>query len=212
MKNRLMSLVAVAVLAACSSPEESRGTDAQQAAAAAGALEPAADTSSSSDAYAAAMAAAAAADVASAESGDDAAFDSEPDDAYAEGTDHPEPVAAGERQQPARGRDQRAGARDDVLSAQDDLNRSVRRLSNNDWREDLPTVQRRLRSLGDANDRLNAVDPGAGSNLDFEISRMKRETRRLEDENWRDVVPDLERRNRAIGDEAQNLENLDDAE
>lgn len=99
-----------------------------------------------------------------------------------------------------------ADAKRAVVDAQYDLNRSVRSLSYGNWENDLPTVQRRLRALEGANSDLSSVDSAAAADMDREISRMKREMRRLEDENWRDVVPEIERRNRSIGWESDNLE------
>lgn len=86
----------------------------------------------------------------------------------------------------------------DVIDAQDDLNRSVQALSYGDWRNDIPTVQQKLRDLEDVNDQLNSLDSAAASDMDWEIQRMKRELSRLEEENWQEVVPDLESTNRAI--------------
>lgn len=99
-----------------------------------------------------------------------------------------------------------ADAKRAVVDAQYDLDRSVRNLSYGDWENDLPTVQRRLRALEDANSQLSSVDSSAASDMDWEISRMQRELRRLEDENWRDVVPDIEQRNRSVGWESDNIE------
>ena len=103
-------------------------------------------------------------------------------------------------------RERIAQAKRDVVDAQYDLNRSVRALSYGDWDNDLPTAQRRLRALEDANSNLSALDSSAASDMDWEIQRMKRDMRRLEDENWRDVVPDIERRNRSLNWESDDLE------
>lgn len=103
-----------------------------------------------------------------------------------------------------------AQAKRDVVDAQYDLNRSVRALSYGDWENDLPTAQRRLRALEDANSNLSALDSSAASDMDWEIQRMKRDMRRLEDENWRDVVPDIERRNRSLNWESDDLESSGD--
>ena len=103
-------------------------------------------------------------------------------------------------------RERIAQAKRDVVDAQYDLNRSVRALSHGDWDNDLPTAQRRLRALEDANSNLSALDSSAASDMDWEIQRMKRDMRRLEDENWRDVVPDIERRNRSLNWESDDLE------
>ena len=97
-------------------------------------------------------------------------------------------------------------AKQAVVDAQYDLNRSVRSLSYGDWENDLPTVQRRLRALENANSDLGSVDGAAAAEMDWEIRRMKREMGRLDDENWRSVVPDIERRNRSISWESDNLE------
>jgi hypothetical protein len=97
-------------------------------------------------------------------------------------------------------------AKQDVIDAQDDLNKSVRALSYGDWKDDLPTVKRKLLDLESANDDLNSLDDDAGSDLDWEISRMKRELNRLEEENWQDVVPDIESRNRSIESESDDIE------
>jgi hypothetical protein len=97
-------------------------------------------------------------------------------------------------------------AKQEVIDAQSDLNRSVKSLSDGDWENDLPTVQRRLRALEDANSNLNDLDSSAAADMDWEIQRMKRDVRRIEDENWRDVVPDIESRNRALNWESDNIE------
>lgn len=89
-------------------------------------------------------------------------------------------------------------AKQDVIDAQDDLNRSVQSLSYGDWKNDLPAVQQKLRDLEDVNDQLNTLDSAAASDMDWEIQRMKRELSRLEEENWREVVPDMENANRSI--------------
>ena len=99
-----------------------------------------------------------------------------------------------------------ARAKREVVEAQYDLNRSVRRLSNGNWDQDLPTVQRRLRNLENATADLSAVDSAAAADMEWEVGRMKREVRRLETENWRDVVPDVERRNRNLNWESDDLE------
>jgi len=97
-------------------------------------------------------------------------------------------------------------AKRDVVDAQHDLNRSVRRLANGEWDQDLPTVQKRLRNLENATADLSAVDSAAAADMEWEVGRMKREVRRLETENWRDVVPDVERRNRSLNWESDDLE------
>jgi hypothetical protein len=60
--------------------------------------------------------------------------------------------------------------------------------------------------LEDANSNLNDLDSSAAADMDWEIQRMKRDVRRIEDENWRDVVPDIESRNRALNWESDNIE------
>jgi len=96
-----------------------------------------------------------------------------------------------------------------VNSAVDDLNSSVRRLRmGEDWDYGLPQVDRRLRDLDREIFDLEMQDMSNPDvmNLRFEADRMRREMRRLESGNWRDVVPDIERRNRSLGFEAGNLD------
>ena len=100
---------------------------------------------------------------------------------------------------------QRDEARRDVLNAQDELNSAVRRLSDGDWDNDLPRVKRSLNELEDANNRYGAS--GGSSNLGSDIDRMRSQLRRTESDNWRDVVPDIQRANRSLDFESNNLKN-----
>lgn len=99
--------------------------------------------------------------------------------------------------------EQRHEARRDLLDAQDDLNSAVRRLSNGDWDNDLGRVRRRLNDLEDANDRYTAA--GGNSNLGSDIDRMRSQLHRLESDDWREVVPDIQRANRSIDFESNGL-------
>ncbi len=98
---------------------------------------------------------------------------------------------------------QRHEARRDLLDAQDDLNSAVRRLSNGDWDGDFERVRRRLNDLEDANNRYSAY--GGNSNLGSDIDRMRSQLRRLESDDWREVVPDIQRTNRSIDFESNSL-------
>lgn len=215
MNKLLIGAFALALLAGCSSNDENAAQDAAAAAAMPEAYQ--ADATSDADdgdasasaALAAADSAALAADAAAGDGDSIASFPMDDDDRE---EDEPtvDPYAQWQREDEERRRSEIRDARERVLAAQDDLNRSVRRLSDNDWENDLPTVKRRLRDLEEANQQLGSVDYNASSSMDFEISRMKRETRRLDDENWRDVVPDLERRNRSISFEADMMQSSSD--
>lgn len=101
---------------------------------------------------------------------------------------------------------QRERARKRLLEAQQDLNRSVRRLQDDEWASDVPSVRRRLRELEDAADDYSRFDTRGVSDIQWEARRMKSELRRFDSEDWRDVVPDVERRNRRIGWETDELE------
>jgi len=96
-------------------------------------------------------------------------------------------------------------ARRDILNATDDLNSAVRKLNDGDWESDLSRVKRRLNDLEDANDRYSAS--GGNSNLGSDIDQMRSQLRRLESDNWREVVPDIQRTNRAIDTESSYLRN-----
>lgn len=96
-------------------------------------------------------------------------------------------------------------ARRDILNAADDLNSAVRKLNDGDWENDLSRVKRRLNDLEDANDRYSAS--GGNSNLGSDIDQMRSQLRRLESDNWREVVPDIQRTNRAIDTESSFLRN-----
>lgn len=100
---------------------------------------------------------------------------------------------------------QRDSARRDILNAQDDLNSAVRKLNDGDWDNDLGRVKRRLNDLEDANDRYSAA--GGNSNLGPDIDRMRSQLRRLESDDWREVVPDIQRTNRSIDFESNSLRN-----
>jgi hypothetical protein len=96
-------------------------------------------------------------------------------------------------------------ARRDVLDAQDDLNSAVRRLSSGDWGSDIDRVKRRLNDREDANNRYSAA--GGSDNLGSDIDRMRSQLRRLESDDWREVVPDIQRTNRSMDSESSSLRN-----
>jgi hypothetical protein len=100
---------------------------------------------------------------------------------------------------------QRDGDRRAVLNAQDDLNSAVRRLSDGDWDNDIGRVKRSLNDLEDANNRYSSS--GGSSNLGSDIDRMRSQIRRLESDNWREVVPDIQRTNRSMDFESNSLRN-----
>ena len=58
---------------------------------------------------------------------------------------------------------------------------------------------------------LEMADPDnpAVQDLRYEVDKMKRETRRLDDENWRGVVPDLDRSSRNIDYGTDDLDSYD---
>lgn len=143
------------------------------------------------------------------ESAGDGGFSATPSDdgAYEDGYDDSEEDPDGDEVEYDFERERAEQARRDVEWAQQDLDRSVRNLQTGDWENELPTVQRRLRQLDYATQDLHSADPeGSGaSNLQYEVDRMQRDMRRLESEDWRQVVPDIDRGNRNIGYETDNI-------
>lgn len=99
-------------------------------------------------------------------------------------------------------------ARQEALDAQHRLRRSMRDLQYGDWQSTMPEVQDRIRRMDRAAADLESLDPGnsTASDLAWEARKLKREADRLESENWRDVVPDLEHREGRLSWEADDLE------
>ena len=97
-------------------------------------------------------------------------------------------------------------AKREVIEAQQELSAAWRSVDGGDWREELRTVARRLRDLEDANDRLTGLDSTAAAEMDWEVRRMKTELGRLDAENWRYVVPDLDARSHDIEQASMDIE------
>lgn len=202
------ALLLVATLAGCSRT----GTDMSAVDTAAGpaySADAPGDNDADAAARAAAEAAAAAADAAAAsadtaagavaassEYGVDAGYGSPTFGSFADSGDDEEPNYAVQ------------SARQEALDAQDRLRRSMRDLQYGDWQSTIPEVQDRIRRMDRAAADLESLDPGnsAASDLAWEARRLKREADRLGSENWRDVVPDLEHRERRLSWEADDLE------
>lgn len=112
----------------------------------------------------------------------------------------------------ALNRDQIGYARDQIRWERDNLRRSVRGLQYGDWENDLPRVERDLRNLDNAVWDLELEDPSnpATQDLRYEVDRMKRDVRRLDSEDWRNVVPDLDRASRNIDYSTEALDSFDD--
>jgi hypothetical protein len=89
--------------------------------------------------------------------------------------------------------------------AADDLRRSVRGLQTNDWDSQMGVIGRRLRGADDALSDLERMRSGDYSVMEARdnLDRMRRDMRRLHDENWREVAPDLYRRSARISTEPE---------
>jgi hypothetical protein len=98
-------------------------------------------------------------------------------------------------------------AKREFEEAADDLRRSVRGLQINDWDSQMGVINRRLRGADDALSDLERLRPGDSSLSEARdnLDRMRRDMRRLHDENWRDVAPDLYRRSGLIQEDASRI-------
>jgi hypothetical protein len=98
-------------------------------------------------------------------------------------------------------------AKREFEDAADDLRRSVRGLQTNDWDSQMGAIGRRLRGADDALSDLERMRPGDSSVMEARdnLDRMRRDIRRLHDENWREVVPNLYRRSALIQDDAARI-------
>ena len=92
-----------------------------------------------------------------------------------------------------------------------ELQRSSQSLSNGgDWQGDLTTMRRRIRNAQDALDAADLAGVTGSGGVRYEIDRLHCNARRLEDEDWRSVVPDLQRGVRNAEDETGSLSTDDD--
>jgi hypothetical protein len=98
-------------------------------------------------------------------------------------------------------------AKQNFESAADDLRRAVRGLDGSPWPDQMDTVRRRLGDADDALSQLEALRPGDISvmNARSEVDQMRSTMSRLHSDNWRDVVPTIDRNSRAIENEAAGL-------
>lgn len=102
-------------------------------------------------------------------------------------------------------------AKQNVIDAQYEFNKSIKSLSYDDWENQPLSIEKKLKNLQYTNDTLNSLDSSAGAEMEWEIRKMKREMQRLDDENWQYVAPDIERRNRHLNWEADNIDfSIDD--
>lgn len=98
-------------------------------------------------------------------------------------------------------------AKQDFEDAAGDLRAAVRALHYQDWDSQLSTIRSRLEEVDDALSTLEGLrpnDPSVQSARD-EVDSMRSQMSRLYYENWRNVVPDLNRSSSAIEDEASTV-------
>lgn len=102
---------------------------------------------------------------------------------------------------------EREEARDAVMDAAAELQQATSAVRfSGDWRRDMPNIESKLDELESALDDAESLDVENTDDLRSEVERLRGNLPRLGYENWRGVLPDLERAGEEAVSAAEDLD------